>query len=62
MGTMGNLELPLQMSPCLRMFIEMLFDEADRMRGALLHDSQRFQSALPKAIKKDEELANEIFH
>jgi hypothetical protein len=62
MGTTGNLELPPQMSPCLRTFIEMLFDEADLMRGALWHDSQRFQSALPKAIKKDEELTNEIFH
>jgi hypothetical protein len=41
------------MSPCLRTFIEMLFDEAELMRGALWHDSQRFQSALPKAIKKE---------
>ena len=62
MGTTGNLELPAQMSLCLRTFIEMLFDEADLMRGALWHDSQKFESAAPKPIKKQEELANEIFH
>lgn len=28
MGTLGNLELPVQMSPCLRIFIASLFDES----------------------------------
>jgi len=52
MGTTGNLELPAQMSPCLRTFIEILFDESDLMRGALWQDSEEFQSALPRSIKE----------
>jgi hypothetical protein len=34
MGTLGNLELPAQLSPCLRLFIEKLFAEVGDSRYA----------------------------
>ncbi|HVN21410.1 MAG TPA: hypothetical protein VMU05_21670 [Dongiaceae bacterium] len=58
MGILGN--LPAQMSPCLRIFIESLFDEIDFKRGASWHDNDKFQSGLPKT-KKEEEFAYERF-
>ena len=39
MGTLGNLRLPAQMSPCLRLFIDSLFDDVSVKRGALLYQN-----------------------
>jgi hypothetical protein len=58
---MRNLELPARMSPCLQLFIESLFDEVAGNRGASWHQNHDFQSALPKATKKEEDLENGIF-
>lgn len=61
MGTLGNLELPGRISPCLRLFIETLFDEVDVKHDASWQQNHEFQPALSKAIKKEEELANDMF-
>ena len=56
MATLANLELPTQLSPCLRLFIERLFDEVGVKRGASWNHPE-FQPALPRAVRqKDEEL------
>jgi hypothetical protein len=56
MATLANLELPAQLSPCLRLFIERLFDEVGVKHGASWHQNSKFQPALPRAIRqKDEE-------
>jgi len=51
MGTVGTLELPARISPCLRLFIEMLFEEVDVKHGASWHQNHEVQSAIPKAIE-----------
>jgi hypothetical protein len=51
MGTMGTLELPARMSPCLRLFIEILFDEVDLKRSASWHQNHEIQSTTPKVIQ-----------
>jgi hypothetical protein len=51
MGTMGTLELPARMSPCLRLFIEILFDEVDVKRSASWHQNHEIQSTTPKVIQ-----------
>ena len=61
MGTVGTLELPVRISPCLRLFIEMLFEEADVKHGVSWHQTREIQSAIPKAIQTEEALANEMF-
>lgn len=61
MGIVGTLELPTRISPCLRLFIEMLFDEVAVKGSASWHQSREVQSAIPKAIHTEEALANEIF-
>ncbi|HTT24584.1 MAG TPA: hypothetical protein VMG82_37050 [Candidatus Sulfotelmatobacter sp.] len=58
MGILGN--LPAQMSPCLRTFIESQVDEIDLKRGSSWHENDKFQDGLPK-IKKEEEFAHEMF-
>jgi hypothetical protein len=51
MGTLGNLELPAQMSPCLQLFIESLFDEVGVKHGGSLYQKRETQPALPELIK-----------
>lgn len=60
---MRNLELPARISPCLRLFIEMLFDETDAKHAASWYQNQNHevQSTIPKAIQTEEALANEMF-
>jgi len=47
MGIVGTLELPTRISPCLRLFIEMLFDEVDVNRAASWHRNHEVRSAIP---------------
>ena len=61
MGTVRTLKLPAPVSPCLRFFIEMLFEEVDGEHAASWHQNHDLQSALPKAIQTEETLANEVF-
>jgi len=51
MGIVGTLELPARISPCLRLFIEMLFEEADVKHGVSWHQTHEVQSAIPEAIE-----------
>jgi hypothetical protein len=55
----GTLELPTRISPCLRLFIETLFEEVDVKQGASWHQNHEVQSAIPNAIQTEEALANE---
>jgi hypothetical protein len=59
MGTVGTLELPARISPCLRLFIEMLVDEVDVKPGTSWHQNHGGQSAISKAIRTEGALANE---
>jgi hypothetical protein len=52
MGTVGTLELPTLVSPCLRLFIEMLFEEVEVRHGVSWLQNLEVQSAIPKAIQK----------
>jgi hypothetical protein len=61
MGTVGTLELPARISPCLRFFIEILFEEVDVKHGASWHQNHDVQSAISNAIQSEEALANEMF-
>lgn len=58
MGIVGTLELSTRISPCLRLFIEMLFDELDVNRTESWHQNHEVQSAIP--IQAEEALANEM--
>jgi hypothetical protein len=58
-GIVGTLELQARISPCLRLFIEMLFEEVDVKHGASWHQNHEVQSGIPKEIQRDEALANE---
>jgi hypothetical protein len=58
---MRTLELSARISPCLHLFIEMLFDEVEVEHGMPWHQNFEFQSLLPEAIEKEEELARERF-
>ena len=49
---MRNLNLPAPISPCLRLFIESLFDEVDDERGASWVSGARLT---PRALKSDQE-------
>ena len=49
---MRNLELPTPISPCLRLFVESLFDEVDDERGASWVSGVRLT---PCALKSDQE-------
>ena len=51
MGTVGTLELPARISPCLRLFIEMLFEEVDVKQGVSWHQNHKVLSAIPRAIQ-----------
>jgi hypothetical protein len=51
MGTLENLGLPAQMSPCLRLFIDSLFDEVGVKRGASLYQKRAAQPALPRPLR-----------
>jgi len=55
---MRNLELPTRMSPCLRLFIEALFDEVAVEHGASWRQNREFHCALHKPTEKENELAN----
>jgi hypothetical protein len=61
MGTVGTLELPARISPCLLLFIEMLFDEVDVKHGASRDQNHEVQPAIRKAIQTEEALTNEMF-
>ena len=54
MGTSGNIKLPTSISPCLRLFIESLFNEGNVECEASLHQTQGFQSSLSQATNKGE--------
>ena len=60
MRTVGTLELTARMSPCLRLFIEMLFDDVGVKHGASPYQNDEVQSAIPEAIT-EETLANKMF-
>jgi hypothetical protein len=60
MGIVGTIELPARISPCLRLFIEMLFEEVHGKYGVSWHQNHEVQSAIPKAIQKEEALTNEM--
>ena len=60
MGIVGILELPARISPCLRLFIEMLFEEVDVKHGVSWHQNHEVQSATPKTIQTEEMLTNEM--
>jgi hypothetical protein len=60
MGTLGNLELPAQMSPCLRLFIDSLFDDVGVKRSASLYQMQAAQPALPKRMRAEGGDANAV--
>jgi hypothetical protein len=47
-GIVATLELPARISPCLRLFIEMLFEDVDVKHGASWHKNHEVQSAIPK--------------
>ena len=51
MGIVGTLELPARISPCLRLFIDSLFDEVGVKRGASLYQKRAAQPALPKPLR-----------
>jgi hypothetical protein len=53
MGTVGTLELPAQISPCLRLFIEMLFDDIGVKHGASLYQKREVQPALLNPIRAE---------
>ena len=61
MGTVGTLELPARVSPCLRLFIEMLLEGVDLKHGVSWHQTHEVQSAIPEAIHTKEALANDTF-
>jgi hypothetical protein len=48
MGIVGTFELPARMSPCLRLFIEMLFDDLNVRHGASWHQNHEVPSAIQK--------------
>ena len=62
MGTLGNLELPVRMSSCLRLFIETLFEEGNVRQSTSWLECNELQSELTRAIPQEEELVNEISH
>jgi hypothetical protein len=53
MGTVGTLELPARISPCLRLFIEKLFDDVGVKHGASLYQKREAQPALPNPIRAE---------
>ena len=53
MGIVGTLELPAQMSPCLRLFIDSLFDDVGVKSGASLYQKRAAQPALPKPLRAE---------
>ena len=61
MGIVGTLELPARISPCLRLFIEVLFEEVDVKHGGSWHRNHEVQSAIPEAIQTEAALADEMF-
>jgi hypothetical protein len=52
----GTLALPARMSPCLRLFIEMLFEEVDAKHGTSWHLNRGSHSAISNAIQTREAL------
>lgn len=60
MRTLGNLGLPDQMSPCLRLFIDSLFDDVGVKRGASLYQKRAAQPALPKPMRAEGGDANAV--
>jgi len=60
MGTLENLGLPAQMSPCLRLFIDSLFDEVGVKRGASPYQKREAQPALPKPLRAEGGNANAV--
>ena len=53
MGIVGTLELPAQMSPCLRLFIDSLFDDVGVKSGTSLYQKRAAQPALPKPLRAE---------
>jgi hypothetical protein len=60
MRTLGNLGLPDQMSPCLRLFIDSLFDDVGVKRSASLYQKREAQPALPKPLRAEGGDANAV--
>ena len=59
MGIVGTLELPAQMSPCLRLFIDSLFDDVGVKHGTSLYQKREAQPALPKPLRAEGGDANQ---
>jgi hypothetical protein len=59
-GILGTLELPARISPCLRLFIEMLFDDVGVRHGASLYQKREAQPALPKPLRAEGGDANAV--
>jgi len=57
---MRNLVLPTPMSPCLRLFIDSLFDDVGVKHGASLYQKREAQPALPKPLIAEGADANAI--
>ena len=60
MGTLENLGLPVQMSPCLRLFIDSLFDDVGVKRGAAAYQKRAAQPALPRPPRAEGGNANAV--
>jgi hypothetical protein len=60
MGIVGTLELPDQMSPCLRLFIDSLFDDVGVKRGAAAYQKRAAQPALPRPLRAEGGNANAV--
>jgi hypothetical protein len=53
MRMLGNLGLPDQMSPCLRLFIDSLFDDVGVKHGASLYQKRGAQPALSEPLRAE---------
>ena len=53
MGIVGTFELPARMSPCLRLFIEMLFDDLDVKHGASWHQNHEVVLSAIQKVDSD---------
>ena len=51
MGIVGALELPARINPCLRLFIEMLFDEVSVKHGGSLYQKGECNVRAPKTLR-----------
>jgi hypothetical protein len=60
MASVGTLELPTRISPCLRLFIDSLFDDVGVKHGPSLYQKREEQPALPKPLRGEGGDANAV--